>query len=166
MLHPTVIIESLIPESTNVWAFTHIGKNVIIGENCTIGEHVYIGDNVVIGDRCRIQNGALIYKGVKIGNDVLIAPGVVTTNDYFPTLPVEDWSHRFKETTIEDKVSIGANATIICGVTIREGTLIGAGSVVTKSTQRNSLYYGNPARFKQYINDRKDTTTETLHCPD
>lgn len=158
MLHQTAIIESEIPESTNVWAFTHIGKGVTIGENCTIGEHVYIGDGVIIGDRCRIQNGALIYKGVIIGNDVLIAPGVVTTNDYFPTLPVGDWSHRFKSTVIKDKVSIGANTTIICGVTIEEGAMIGAGSVVTRSTEPNGLYYGNPAKLKKIIYDRENFT--------
>ena len=158
MVHDSSIVESEIPNSTNVWSFSHIGKRVKIGEHCTIGEHVYIGDDVVIGDRCRIQNGALIYKGVKMGNDVLIAPGVVTTNDYFPTLPVGDWSHRFKETLIEDKVSVGANSTIVCGVILREGTMIGAGSVVTKSTVLNGLYYGNPAKLKQIIHDRENFT--------
>lgn len=162
MVHNSAIIESNIPESTNVWAFTHIGKGVIIGENCTIGEHVYIGDGVVIGDRCRIQNGALLYRGVVIGNDVLIGPGVVTTNDYFPTLPVGDWSSRFKETVIKDKVSIGANSTIICGVVLREGTVVGAGSVVTKSTQKYGLYYGNPAKLKQFVYDRENFTTSKI----
>lgn len=162
MIHEKAIVESFIHTTTNVWAHTHIGKNVTIGHNCTIGENVYIGDDVVIGDRCRIQNGALIYKGVKIGNDVLIAPGVVTTNDYFPTLPINDWSHRFKETIIKDKVSVGANSTLICGITLEEGTMIGAGSVVTKSTEPYSLYYGNPAKLKSRINDRENFTKNSI----
>ena len=150
MLHPTAIIETEIPASTNVWAFTHISKGAKIGEDCTIGEGVYIGEGVVIGDRCRIQNGALIYKGVTIGNDVLIAPGVVTTNDYFPTLPIGDWSARFKETTIEDNVSVGANATIICGVRLGRGCMVGAGSVVTKSVSSNTIVVGNPAEHLRW----------------
>lgn len=153
MIHPTAIIETEIPENTNVWAHTHIGKGAKIGENCTIGENVFIDKDVIIGDRCRIQNGTLIYKGVEIGNDVLIGPGVVTTNDFFPTLPVDDWSHRFKKTIIKDNVSIGANSTIICGVTINKKTLIGAGSVVTKDTIENSVIFGNPAKFRYVRTD-------------
>ena len=151
MLHPTAIIESNdIGEGTNVWAFTHISKGAKIGKDCTIGENVYIGTNVVIGDRCRIQNGALIYEGVTIGNDVLIAPGVVTTNDYFPELPVGDWSGRFRKTIIGNNVSIGANSTILCGIKIEDGTMIGAGSVVVKPTEKNGVYFGNPAKFNRW----------------
>lgn len=151
MLHASAIIETNnIGANTKVWANTHIRSGAKIGEGCTIGENVYIDTDVIIGDRCRIQNGAQLFKGVKIGNDVLIAPCVVTTNDIFPELPVEDWTHRFRETIIEDNVSIGANSTIVCGITISKGTMIGAGSVVTKSTEPNGLYYGNPAKFKRW----------------
>lgn len=151
MIHERAIVETDdIGEGTNVWANTHIRKGAKIGKGCTIGENVYIDEGVVIGDRCRIQNGALIYKGVTMGNDVMIAPGVVTTNDIFPELPVGDWSERFRETIIKDKVSIGANSTIVCGITIEKDTMIGAGSVVTKSTKEGGIYYGNPAKFKRW----------------
>ena len=124
-----------------------IMPEAILGEDNKIGAFVFIDNGVKIGNRCRIQNGALLYKGVEIGDDVLIAPGVVTTNDHFPELPVDDWSHRFKKTIIGNRVSIGANSTIICGVTIGDNTLIGAGSVVTKDCEPNAIYYGNPAKF-------------------
>jgi len=151
MFHPTAIVESeSIGEGTKVWANTHIRKGAIIGKECTIGENVYIDEGVVVGDRCRIQNGALIYKGVTMGNDVMIAPGVVTTNDIFPELPVGDWSERFRETIIEDNVSIGANSTIICGIRLGKGCMVGAGSVVTKSVSSNVVVVGNPAKHLRW----------------
>lgn len=145
--HETSIIETDdIGENTKIWAFVHICKGVKIGKNCTIGEGVYIGNNVIIGDNCRIQNRALLYSGVEIGNDVFIGPGVVTTNDFFPTLPVGDWTKRFKKTIIEDNSSVGANSTIVCGCKISKFSMIGAGSVVTKDTEERYLYYGNPCK--------------------
>ena len=151
MFHSTAIIESKdIGEGIKVWANTHICKDAKIGKSCTIGENVYIGKGVVIGDRCRIQSGALIYEGVTMGNDVFIGPAVVTTNDYFPELPVDDWSKRFKETIIMDKVSIGANSTIICGVILYNNCMIGAGSVVTKNVQTAEVVCGNPAKHLRW----------------
>jgi UDP-2-acetamido-3-amino-2,3-dideoxy-glucuronate N-acetyltransferase len=146
-IHDTAIVESdNIGEGTKIWAFVHICKGAKIGKNCTIGEGVYIGPDVTIGDNCRIQNRALLYTGVEIGTDVFIGPGVVTTNDYFPTLPVDDWQSRFKKTIIKNNSSIGANSTIVCGCTIGEFSLVGAGSVVTKDIDARFLYFGNPAR--------------------
>lgn len=145
MLHLTAIIECKIPESTNVWAFTHI-MLADIGERCTIGEHVFIGSGVKIGDGCRIQNGALLYSGVTMGDDCLIGPGVVTTNDHYPELPVGDWKDRFRTTKIGNQVSIGANATIVCGVTLGDNCMVGAGAVVTKDVKANTIVVGNPAR--------------------
>jgi len=150
MLHPSAIIETKhIGQGTKVWANTHICQGAKIGKNCTIGENVYIGKNVIIGDECKIQNGALIYEGVEIGNYVFIGPAVCTTNDFCPTLKELDWAHRFKKTIIEDYASIGANSTIICGIKIARGSMIGAGSVLTRSTIENGVYYGNPARQKK-----------------
>lgn len=147
--HQTAIIETEdIGEETKIWAFTHISKGVKVGKNCIIGEGVHVGPNVIIGDNVKIQNHSLIYEGVIIENNVFIGPNVVTTNDFYPKSG--SWntsSNRFRKTTIKEGASIGANTTIICGITIERDSLIGAGSVVTKNVLEKSLVFGNPAKF-------------------
>lgn len=152
MIHSTAIIETEnIGKGTKVWAFSHVSEGVVIGDNCMIGEGVHIGANVTIGDNCRIQNHSLIYMGVVIGNNVFLGPNTVTTNDIFPRVR-DNFDDTFRETFIEDYVSIGANSTIICGITLRKNSMIAAGSVVTNSTEVNSLVKGNPARHIKYLN--------------
>lgn len=153
MIHSTSIIEtekSNIGINTKIWAFTHICKNVIIGQNCVIGEGVYIGPNTIIGNNCKIQNHSLIYEGVEIEDDVFIGPNVITTNDNFPR-SIGDWSDRFKKTLIKKGASVCANSTIVCGIIIGQNCMIGAGSVVTKNIKDNYLAYGNPARHIRKI---------------
>ncbi len=148
-IHPTSIVESEdIGDGTKIWAFSHICKDSKIGKNCVIGEGVYIGPNVLIGNNCKIQNHSLIYEGLIIGDNVFIGPNVVTTNDLYPDINNE-WEHRFRKTYLKNGCSIGANATIICGVEIGENSLIGAGSVVTKNVPKNIIGYGNPLKIKK-----------------
>jgi UDP-2-acetamido-3-amino-2,3-dideoxy-glucuronate N-acetyltransferase len=146
-IHATAIVESKnIGDNCKIWAYSHICKGSIIGDNVVIGEGVYIGPNVVIGNNCKIQNHSLIYEGVTIEDNVFIGPNVVTTNDIFPDVS-NDWKDRFRTTLFKKGCSISANSTIICGNEIGENTLIGAGSVVTKSMPPNSICYGNPCKF-------------------
>jgi len=148
--HETSIIETdSIGEGTKIWAFSHICKDAVIGDNCVIGEGVYIGPNVVIGNNCKIQNNSLIYEGVTLEDDIFLGPNTVTTNDFIPRVG-GDWKNdgRFRKTLFKKGCSIGANSVIICGVTIGENSLVGAGSVVTKDIPNNSLAYGNPAKIK------------------
>jgi acetyltransferase-like isoleucine patch superfamily enzyme len=154
MIHETAIVEDCeIGEGSKVWHFAIIRKGAKIGKNCIIGKGVYIDNDVVIGDNCKIQNNATIYHGVTIGNGVFIGPHACFTNDLYPraTSPkgelksANDW--KVTPTHVQDGASIGANSTIVCGVIIGENCLIGAGSVVTKSTNGNAIYVGNPAKF-------------------
>jgi acetyltransferase-like isoleucine patch superfamily enzyme len=148
-IHEKSIVETeSIGKNTKIWAFAHVCKNAIIGENCVIGEGVYIGPGVIIGNNCKIQNHSLIYEVVTIEDNVFIGPNVVTTNDLYPDVS-NDWKHRFRTTLFKKGCSISANSTIICGNEIGENTLIGAGSLVTKSMPGNSICYGNPCKFRR-----------------
>ena len=146
--HETSIVseQAQVGNNTKIWHFSHIREGAKIGSNVSIGQNVYIDEGVIIGDNCKIQNNVSIYKGVVIYNNVFIGPSVTFTNDLYPK--VEGWSDdRILETNVLNGSSIGANSTIICGVTIHEDSLIGAGSVVTKNVKEKSLYFGNPAKF-------------------
>lgn len=136
MIHP----KAQISPSSRLWypELSNIG-NCIIGENCVIHAPVWIADGVVIGNNCKIQAFAYLPKGVFIGDDVFIGPHVCFTNDKHP--PSNDWG----ETIIGDEVKIGANSTIL-PVMIGQGTVIGAGSVVTKDILEGEVWFGNPAK--------------------
>lgn len=151
-IHPTAIVDSdtEIGDGTKVWAYSHISKGAKIGKNCMIGEGVHIGNHVIIGDECKIQNHSLVYEGVTLGNRVFLGPNTITTNDLYPRA-VGDWKDRFRETVFKDNSSVGANCTIVCGVTIGEYAMISAGSVVTRDVMPNSLVRGNPARHIRFF---------------
>ena len=132
---------------TKIWHFCHVETGAVIGKNCVIGQNVYIGKNVKIGDNVKIQNNVSVYTGVTIEDDAFIGPSVVFTNVINPRSNV-DRKNEFKETIIRKGSSIGANATIICGSVVGDYSLVGAGSVVTKSVESHSLVYGIPATLK------------------
>ena len=139
--HSTAVIDSnvKIGSGTKIWHFSHISENVSIGQN------VFIDKNVKIGDNCKIQNNVSVYKGVFIGSNVFIGPSVVFTNDMYPSTKI--WSEEMIiETYICDGVSIGANSTILCGVTLNDSCMIGAGSLVLKSVRQHYLAFGHPAK--------------------
>lgn len=148
--HNTAIVsdKAQIGENTKIWHFSHIRENAVIGENVSIGQNVYIDSGVQIGDNCKIQNNVSIYKGVVIEDNVFIGPSVTFTNDLYPE--VGGWGdERLVSTLIEEGSSLGANSTIICGISIGKQSLIGAGSVVTKNIKNNVVAYGNPAIVKK-----------------
>ena len=150
-VHPTAVVEdgAIIGEGTRIWHFAHVRSGARVGRNCNIGKDVYIDVGVVIGDNVKIQNGVSVYRGVVIEDDAFIGPHAVFTNDLYPRSFNRDW--QVVPTIVKKGASIGANATIVCGVTIGEYAMIGAGAVVTKDVPPYGLVYGNPARLKGFV---------------
>jgi len=150
-VHPTAIVEGdvKIGKNTRIWHFVHVRRGARIGENCNIGKGVYIDKDVEIGNNVKIQNFVSVYHGVKIEDDVFIGPHATFTNDLYPRSFNEDWE--LVPTLVKKGASIGANATIVCGIVIGEYAMIGAGAVVTKDVPPFGLVYGNPARLKGFV---------------
>jgi UDP-2-acetamido-3-amino-2,3-dideoxy-glucuronate N-acetyltransferase len=151
-IHPSAIVDpgAEIGEGTRVWHFSHIMTRSRIGINCTIGQNVYIDKNVVIGNQVKIQNNVSVYDGVTVEDDVFLGPSVVFTNVTNPRSFIDRRSE-FKKTNIRKGATIGANATILCGVEIGSYALIGAGSVVTHDVKPYALVFGNPANFMGWV---------------
>lgn len=136
---------SEIGAGTKVWHFSHIMSGCKIGEDCNIGQNVVISPQVVLGRNCKIQNNVSVYTGVICEDDVFLGPSMVFTNVINPRAAVSRRSE-YRSTIIKRGASVGANATIVCGHTLGEYCLIGAGSVVTKDVEPYALMVGNPAR--------------------
>jgi UDP-2-acetamido-3-amino-2,3-dideoxy-glucuronate N-acetyltransferase len=145
--HPTAVIDegSFIGSETKIWHFSHIMPESQIGNNCTIGQNVMIAPKVILGNNVKVQNNVSIYTGVTCEDDVFIGPSVVFTNVKNPRSSI-DRKKEFKKTIIKKGVTIGANATIICGVEIAEYAMVGAGAVVTKDILPFALVIGNPSK--------------------
>ena len=146
-VHPLAIVESdAIGEGTRVWAFAHVMRGAIIGVRCNLGEGVFVESGVVVGDDVIIKNGVALYEGVQIEDGVFLGPHCVFTNDRRPRAGrFKRTQELFEATTIEKGASIGANATIVCGVRIGTFAMVGAGSVVTTDVPAFTLVVGVPA---------------------
>jgi acetyltransferase-like isoleucine patch superfamily enzyme len=149
--HPTAVVESkVIGDGTRIWHFVHVREGSRIGRNCNLGKSVYIDAQAEIGDNVKIQNFVSVYKGVKLDDDVFIGPAVTFTNDLYPRSFSWDEEH-VVPTCVCKGASIGANSTIVCGVTIGQYAMIGAGSVVARDVPPNALVLGNPAEIKGWV---------------
>lgn len=134
-----------IDNDTRIWHHVHIMAGARVGARCTLGEGAHVGLNVVIGNGCKIQNGAQLFEGVTLEDEVFVGPHVVFTNVLTPRAAVSR-KDAFESTLVKRGASIGANATILCGVTIGEYAIVGAGSVVTKHVEPHEVVVGVPAR--------------------
>ena len=136
-----------IGKGSKIWHFSHLQPGARIGEGCILGQNVNVGNNVVVGNYCKIQNNVSIYEGVELQNYVFCGPSMVFTNIRLPRSEFpQKGSKYYEKTLVKKSASIGANATIICGVTIGKYAMIGSGTVVTKDVPDYSLVVGNPGR--------------------
>ncbi|MBN1322802.1 MAG: N-acetyltransferase [Methanotrichaceae archaeon] len=171
--HPTAVIESAdIGEGTRIWHYAHIREGARIGKGCNIGKGVYIDSGVVIGDGVKIQNFVSVYRGVVIEDQVFVGPSVTFTNDLHPRAFIWD-EDKVVPTLVERGASIGANSTVVCGCTIGEYAMVGAGSVVTKDVPPFALVMGCPAAQRGsvcYCGKRLEGPTDagksTFRCAD
>jgi len=142
----------IIGEGTKVWHFCHIMSNCTIGKHCNIGQNVVVSPNVVLGNNVRIQNNVSVYTGVVCEDDVFLGPSMVFTNVINPRSAVSR-KDEYKSTLVKKGTTIGANATIVCGITLGEFSFVGAGAVVTKDVKPYSLVVGNPARHIGWMSE-------------
>ena len=141
-----------IGKGTKIWHFCHIMSNCIIGKNCNIGQNVVVSPDVILGNNCRVQNNVSIYTGVICGDDVFLGPSMVFTNVVNPRSSINR-KNEYKPTYVEKGVTIGANATIVCGHRIGRYAFIGAGAVITKDVKPYALVVGNPARQTGWMSE-------------
>lgn len=146
-IHPSAIVDegATIGIETKIWHFSHVMSSATIGKQCNIGQNVYIDSNVVIGNGVKIQNNVSVYQGVRVEDDAFLGPSVVFTNVINPRSFINR-KDVFQQTIVGKGATIGANATIVCGIKLGEYCLIGAGSVVLKDVKPFALVVGNPAR--------------------
>jgi len=150
---------------TRIWHFSHIMAGAKIGKNCSLGQNVNVGSRAVLGNGVKVQNNVSIYDDVVIEDDVFCGPSMVFTNVINPRAFIER-KQEYKKTIVRRGASIGANATIVCGVTLGAYCFVGAGSVVTKDVPDYSLVYGSPARQHGWVCTCGVKLTEAMICPE
>jgi acetyltransferase-like isoleucine patch superfamily enzyme len=167
-IHKDAVVETAdIGEGTRVWRNVHILPGAVIGRDCNIGEGCYVEGRVRIGNGVTVKNNVALWDRITIGDDVFIGPAAVFTNDFKPRAFRKKTSDDLIETHIGSGATIGANATVVCGIRVHEYALIGAGSVVTRDVPAHHLVYGNPARFKGLVcrcAERLPSRDATFRC--
>ncbi|MAS57720.1 MAG: N-acetyltransferase [Euryarchaeota archaeon] len=151
-IHPTAVIDegAAIGAGSSIWHFSHICSGAVIGKNCSLGQNVLIADNACLGNQVKVQNNVAIYGGVTVEDDVFLGPSCVLTNVTNPRSQVSRKS-LYEKTLIQRGATIGANATIVCGVTLGRYCFVGAGGVVTKEIPDYGLVLGNPGKLSGYM---------------
>lgn len=147
-VHPTAIVDpgATVGEGTRIWHWTHVCAGARIGRRCTLGQNVFVGNDVVIGDGVKIQNNVSVYDAVTLEDEVFCGPSMVFTNVYNPRAAIPRKAE-YRRTLVRRGATLGANCTVVCGVTIGEYAFVGAGAVVTRDVPDYALVLGVPARL-------------------
>ncbi len=163
MIHPLSDVQSKnIGDNTNIWQFCVVLKDAKIGKNCNINAQVLIENDVLIEDNVTVKSGVQVWDGITLKNNSFIGPNVTFTNDFTPRS--KQYPNEFLRTIVDEYSSIGANSTILGGVSLGKYSMIGAGSVVTKNVGEHELWYGNPAKFSSYVCKCGQKADETFVC--
>lgn len=163
--HPTAVIDEgcSIGQGTRIWHFSHILPGTVIGSNCNLGQNVVIGPDVSVGNGCKIQNNVSVYKGVTLEGDVFCGPSMVFTNVFNPRANIRRMDEA-RPTLVRQGASLGANSTVVCGVTIGRFAFVGAGAVITRDVPDYALVYGNPARQHGWVCECGEKLTAEFAC--
>ena len=164
-IHPTAVVEAraAVGADTRVWHHAHVRDGARVGTGCSLGKNVFVDAGVVIGSNVKVQNNVSVYAGVTIEDDVFVGPSAVFTNDRVPRARATDWT--IVPTVVRKGASVGANATIVCGVEIGSHALVAAGAVVTESVRPHEIVAGNPARRLGWVCECGETTLKTPTVP-
>ena len=169
MIHDKAWVESQrVGDGTRVWAYTHILPGAVIGKNCNICEQVYIENKVIVGDGCTIKCGVYLWDGVSLENNVFVGPNATFTNDPNPRAKVKKNSDQLLRIMVKEGATIGANATLLPGITVGEHAFIAAGALVTKDVSPYQLMLGAPAKAQGFMcrcaTRHADLATAQAHC--
>lgn len=166
-IHETAVVDdgAQIGNGTKIWHFCHVMGTAQIGENCVLGQNVFVGNKAVLGNNVKVQNNVSVYEGVVCEDDVFLGPSMVFTNVVNPRSAVNR-KEEFKKTRVKKGATIGANATIVCGIILGEYCFIGAGAVITKDVKPYALMVGVPARQKGWVSRSGAILGDDLVCPE
>lgn len=163
--HPQALVESQdIGLGTRIWAFAHVMEGARVGSNCNLGDHAFIESGVILGDNVTVKNGVSIWDGVTAEKNVFIGPNVVFTNDRNPRAAIKKTKEQFLPTHLCEGASLGANVTVICGITIGRYAFAGAGAVLTRNVADHEMVLGNPARCVGYVCECGEKLGSDLTC--
>lgn len=167
-VHPQALCEAEVGAGTRVWAFAHVMAGASVGAGCNVGDHAFVESGAVVGDRVTIKNGVAVWDGVTVDDDAFLGPNAAFTNDLFPRTSGARGGAEFVlvPTRVGRGAAIGANATIVCGVTIGPHAMVGAGSVVVADVPAHALVVGNPARRIGWVCTCGRRLDDSLHCDD
>lgn len=165
-IHPTAIVDdgATIGKGTRVWHWSHVSAGAVIGRDCSLGQNVFVGNRVVIGDRVKVQNNVSVFDAVTLEDGVFCGPSMVFTNVINPRAEIERKSE-FRPTLIKRGATLGANCTVLCGVTVGAYAMVGAGAVVTRDVPDFALMTGVPARWVGWVSHSGDRLGDDLVCP-